>query len=367
MIRTHLLPAATLPVVLVLAYSPFAHANEKAVPRRATFEARHELKVTVPDGTKMLRVWFTTPQGGPGGRVSDFKVESPFPHRIEKDSEGNEVLFAEVENPSVKDITFVETFVLDATEQGTSLEPAAATPLDAAEMREFARYLEPNANILIDDEIRALQKTIVGEEKNPVAVARRIYDWVLDNVDYWVKDPANKKASPVGSSAYCLDNKCGNCSDFHSLWTALARASGIPTRMVFGSYFKASLDGVDKDQSYHCWVEYYIKGAGWVPLDVSAADILARDVPLTDENRTLVDLATPSGYPGADPTKADYYFSHIEERRVTWSRGRDLILSPRPAAATPLNALIKAYVEADGVALEEKRGWERKLTYRERK
>ena len=58
------------------------------------------------------------------------------------------------------------------------------------------------------------------------------------------------------------------------------------------------------------------------------------------------------------------YIGNLDEQRVTWSRGRDLILSPKPSAG-PVNALAKAYVEIDGKPLAEKEGWARKLTFRE--
>ena len=36
--------------------------SSPAAPRSATFEARHELKVVVPDGAKRVRIWFAMPQ-----------------------------------------------------------------------------------------------------------------------------------------------------------------------------------------------------------------------------------------------------------------------------------------------------------------
>jgi hypothetical protein len=76
-------------------------------------------------------------------------------------------------------------------------------------------------------------------------------------------------------------------------------------------------------------------------------------------------LTTADGYAGADRKKVDYYFRNVEERRVTWSQGRDLILSPRQSGG-PVNAMAKAYVEVDGRELAEGAGWTRKLTYRQR-
>jgi transglutaminase-like putative cysteine protease len=178
-----------------------------------------------------------------------------------------------------------------------------------------------------------------------------------------VNDPDNLKASPVGSTRYTLEKRTGNCTDFHSLFTSLARAEGIPTRMVYGSFFKAELDGKDRDQSYHCWPEFYAPGIGWIPHDVAVADLFVGDFQTTPANDEKVRLTTADGYSGADPKKVDYYFGSIEERRVTWSRGRDLKLDPAPKNG-PVNFMAKAHVEADGNVVAENKGWTRKLTFK---
>ena len=54
------------------------------------------------------------------------------------------------------------------------------------------------------------------------------------------------------------------------------------------------------------------------------------------------------------------FFCFLDARRVTWSYGRDLTLSPKQAAG-PVNAMHKVYVEVDGKPFT---GWERKFTYR---
>lgn len=339
-------------------------------PKTATFQARQEFKVVVPEGARKVRAWFTMPQEDPAQTVKDFKVECPFPHRVEKDSEGNTSIYIEVADPKVKDFTLVETFSETRREIRNNLDPAKARPITDADRSKMSAFLGQNKNVVINEEIRKLAKEIAGDEQNPVTAARKLYDWVLANIDYWVKDPDHKKASPVGSSEYCLTSKTGNCTDFHSLWTALARAQGIPTRMVYGSFFKAELDGKDRDQSYHCWPEFYVPGYGWVPHDVAVADIFVGDFEITKANDEKVRLTTGDGYKGADKAKVDYYFGSIDERRVTWSRGRDLTLSPKQDAG-PVNALAKAYIEIDGAAVGEKTGdkvnWSRKLTFTQQK
>lgn len=350
-------------IAATLVASAFAAVPE---PRLAKFEARNELKVTVPESARRMRVWFAMPQDDPQQTVGDFKVESAVPYRIAKDSEGNTTVFVELVEPKQREFTIVETFSLLRREQQTALNGRTAQRLSDGDRAKLDAYLRPNKNVIIDDRIRTLSAEIVGDEKNPIIAARNLYDWTLANIDYWVKDPKNKKASPVGSTEYCLTTKTGNCTDFHSLWTSLARAAGIPTRMVYGSFFKKELDGQDVDQSYHCWPEFYVSRIGWVPHDVAVADIFAGEFPTSPDNEKLVRLTTGDGYHGPDKSKVDYYFGNIDERRVTWSRGRDLTLSP-PQEAGPVNALPKAYVEIDGKIGAEKEVWTRKLTFKEMK
>lgn len=335
------------------------------MPRSATFDVRHELKVMVPDGAKRVRVWFALPQDDPTQSVSDFRVEAPYPYRVERDSEGNKVLYLEAANPREKEFTVLETFKVTRSELRGDVDADKAKPLTDADRARFQRYLQANKYVVIDDDIRLLADQIVGDERNPVLQARKLYDWVLHNVDYWVKDPKTKKASPVGSTSYCLIFRTGNCTDFESLWTSLARAKGIPARIVYGSFFKPDLDAKDVDQSYHCWAEFYVPGLGWVSHDVAVADLYVGDFQTNADNELLVRRTTGDGTYGADPARVDYYFGNLDERRMTWSVGRDLNLSPKQDGE-PVNALAKAYVEIDGKVHPEVKGWVRKLTFRER-
>jgi transglutaminase-like putative cysteine protease len=328
------------------------------------FRVRHEVKIMVPEGAKEVRAWVAYPQDDPMQQVLDMKIECPFPTRVTTDADGNRTLYVEAKNPGVKEFVVAQNFGLLRKEQKASVDPTRTRPLTAEERAAAAPYLAPNTHVVINDDIRKLAQEITGGEKNPILAARKIYDWELKNVDYWVKDPDHRKASPVGSTTYALEKRTGNCTDFHSLWTSLARAEGIPTRMVYGSFFKKELAGMDKDQSYHCWPEFYAPGVGWVPHDVAVADIFVGDFATTPANDEKVRLTTADGYRGADPAKVDYYFGAIEARRVTWSRGRDLKLDPPPAAG-PVNHMAKAHVEVDGKAHPEKDGWVRKLTFSE--
>ena len=333
--------------------------------RQASFELRNEIKVKVPEGAQRLRVWVALPQDNdPSQQVRDLKIEAPYAYRIERDSEGSRVLYLEAANPKDKELTIVETFGLTRREIRDQVDASKARPLTDADRARFAKYLEANKHVVIDNEIKKLTDEIVGSETNPVLAARKLYDWVLENVEYWVKDPKNKKASPVGSTSYCLTFRTGNCTDFESLWASLARARGIPTQIVYGSFLKPDLRAQDQDQSYHCWAEFYAPGLGWVHHDVAVADLYHGDFPVNADNERLLRLTVADGVFGNDPAKVNYYFGNLDERRVVWSRNRDLTLTPRQDGE-PVNALPKAYVEVDGKVHPEGTGWTRKLTYRE--
>jgi transglutaminase-like putative cysteine protease len=348
----------------VLALLVMAQISDAQPLRKATFELRNEITVQVPDGAKRVRIWAALPQDDPAQQVKNLKIDAPYPYQVALDSEGSKVLFIEGNAPKQKELKIVETFTITRSEVRSGVDAKKARPLSEADRIRLAHYLQPNKHVIIDGDIKKLALQIVGNEQNPVLASRKLYDWLLENVEYWVKDPKNKKASPVGSTEYCLTARTGNCTDFESLWTSFARSIGIPTQIVYGSFLKPDLMGQDQDQSYHCWAEFYAPGLGWISHDVAVADLYAGEYPVNEDNEKLVRLTTADGTYGPNPEKVNYYFGNLDERRVVWSRNRDLTFNPKQDGE-PVNALPKAYVEIDGKEQPEAKVWVRKLTFRE--
>lgn len=315
-----------------------------AAPLR--FHARHQAVIRdIPNGARKARIWLVVPREDPAQKVSPIKLTGPGKAAVRTGgTHNNRYAYFEVENPA-STLTVAAEFTVERREVTTTFPSQPVKPLPERARDRFRAELQANTYVPVNQKYAQLAQTIVGEARDPVVRARKVYDWVLDYVTYWVKDPENLKASAYGESDYCLTSKTGNCTDFHSLYTSLTRSLGIPTRMVYGAFFqgenspvpnKPSLDGKDVDASYHCWVEFWAEGLGWVPLDVALADLL--------------------------PTreKQEWYFGNLDARRVTLSYGRDLILAPRQDAG-PVNAMHKVYVEIDGRPHD---AWDRKLTYR---
>ena len=351
--------------LLALAVSCAAPAGETL-----TFDARNDYAINVPAGAKEVRAWLALPDDRDEmQRVSNLSVQTTASDGIlvrtreTRDAAGNRFLYVEGVNggAAAGKVEVSTSFGVARREQLHPVDPGRTRAPTATERSELAGYLQPNAHVQITPEIRMAAAAAVGSETNPVRQARLLYDAVLDRVTYWVKFPDKMKASPVGSSTYTWENSCGNCTDFHSLYAAMARSVGLPTQMVYGAFFKGPLDGKDEDQSYHCWIEVWAPNLGWIPLDVAVADVFVDDFQINEANAKRVELTVADGFHGPDPGMVEYYFGNLDARRVTFNRGRDLELQPAPAAG-PVNAMPKGHVEVDGAVHAD---WTRKLTFTE--
>lgn len=102
-------------------------------------------------------------------------------------------------------------------------------------------------------EIMDQAKALAAGTKNNEELARVLSSWTAD----WLKDSIDDGGSAVES----FKSKSGNCQTHARLYTALARAAGIPTRFVSGLVY---LEG--KGFLYHSWAESFI-GDHWVSID----------------------------------------------------------------------------------------------------
>lgn len=349
---------ATLSAVCLMSR---AADTPSAPAQQASFHINNVFTIKVPKGAKTVRAWFAVPQEDNHSIVRNFNVASDYAVRFNRDSWGNRVGYIEIQNPTQEQVILKEEFDLTRSEVRNAISATGTRPLTDRERAALAAYLQPSTHVIVNDDVRKLAASITGGERNPVLAAHKLYEWTYKNVTYWVKDPDHLKASSVGSTEYCLTTKTGNCTDFHSLFASLAIASGIPVRMVYGSLLKPTLNGIEVDASYHCWIQFYTPELGWLPLDASLANIYAEDIQLNEKNKKLVELTTSTGYHGVAKEKVDYYFGNLDERRVVWSVGRDLMMQP-PQEDGPINSLPKMYVEVDG---KQSSDWTRQLTYKE--
>ncbi len=138
------------------------------------------------------------------------------------------------------------------------------------------RCLQSSSLVPTDGLVRRTAERITGRVKDPVALGKAIYDWVVENTDY---DPS-QPGFGLGNVNTMLDGgrMGGKSADIALLFVALCRAMGLPARPVFGmridysrlfSGLGTSGAGADLSQAQHCRAEFYAPGYGWIPVDPS--------------------------------------------------------------------------------------------------
>ncbi len=125
----------------------------------------------------------------------------------------------------------------------------------------LASYLLPNALIQSDDRRIINQSArILSGEKDAFTASKKLNDWVYTSV-------YKKPVVSIPSAVEVLNNREGDCNEHTALYTALARAAGIPTRMAAGIVY------VENGFYYHAWPEVWINR--WMPVDPTLGEFPA--------------------------------------------------------------------------------------------
>ncbi len=119
-------------------------------------------------------------------------------------------------------------------------------------------------------QIKSAVGSVVGEETDPVKIAKRLYDFVVDKMVYDEEKLAQELSGYLYASEILRKGK-GVCTDYSILYTALCRAAGIPAKFVQGLPVFSILSEGEGELPYgHAWVEIKLPGYGWIPVDITA-------------------------------------------------------------------------------------------------
>src|SRR6266853_3038766 len=277
----------------------------------------YDAEIAVPPSTHAVKIWIPLPRNDVYQRAGDVKVDSTIPHQIVKlERDGNRAVFFSSEGPFDKPIKAKIKFEATRREQiadFTQAELPKPEPRDG----QFLPYLKSNRMIPLDGRIAEVSNSIPANQASSLEQARAIYDYIVNTMHY----DKSGEGWGRGDAICACDSKRGNCTDFHSLFIALARSRGIPARFLIG--FPLGDPGAGEIPGYHCWAEFYAGGV-WVPVDASEAS--------------------------KKPARRNYYFGRLDADRIAFTMGRDLALAP-PQDGQPVNFFIYPYVEADGTEL----------------
>jgi len=298
--------------VIFLAFNCVAAAQ---ATRHFTFNYGFTVK-QIPAGER-VRVWFPLAHSDQYQEVRVLSDKGDLPLKKTRESRfGNEIYYAETSKAKSGDLHF--EVVYDVVRHEHLTLGVSRPRLEDASLnkKQLQLFLGPDKLVPITGRPAELAAQVTGGKDSELAKARAIYDYVFSNMKY------DKSGTGWGHGdvLYACDAKKGNCTDFHSLFIAMARSQGIPARFEIGFPLPEGKSS-SEIPGYHCWAEFFNPQNGWIPVDISEA--------------------------WQHPEKKDYFFGANDANRVQFTIGRDLKLNP-PQAGDPLNYFVYPYVEIGG-------------------
>lgn len=184
-------------------------------------------------------------------------------------------LYMEIPAEEIKtDLKIEVDFEFRHFEQGFIIDPYNVGEYDR-ESDLYKRYTRSYKNTVVNEEIIRQVELIAGDEDNPYLCARKIYDYVVNHVDYSLMPHLTLDILGKPESLYVHEHKYGDCGSQSVYFVSLCRALGIPARTTGGWQLCPG------NESPHFWAEFYLPNYGWVPVDTSIAQTarLSQNVP----------------------------------------------------------------------------------------
>ena len=167
-------------------------------------------------------------------------------------------------------------------DRGDVLAGPAPRPLDPADR---ARFLAATELLPTDGIVKETADRITAGHEGEEAKARAIYDWVVENT----RRVAEVRGCGLGdvASLLAMGDIGGKCADLNALFVALARASGLPARDLYGIRVAPSAFGYKSlgagsevvTKAQHCRAEVWLDAHGWVPVDPADVRKVALEEP----------------------------------------------------------------------------------------
>jgi transglutaminase-like putative cysteine protease len=292
-------------VALLVVFPAVGAADE---PRTRTFKFTYEASVTGLKPGQPVRIWVPVPQTTDDQEVLHVEMSLPGEPALNTETKfGNRMFYVATRADADGNVPVKATYTVRRREVKGETDKALKEGLD--------QYLKPDP--LAPPDGKHL-KLLDGKKlpDDPMAKAHQLYELVDDMMKY------SKEGTEWGRGDvnWVCDSKYGNCTDFHSLFIALARSQKIPARFEIG-FGLPEKRATGEVAGYHCWAKFKPEDKGWVPVDISEAN--------------------------KNPQLKDYYFGNLTPDRITFSTGRDIVLAPKQDGP-PLNFFVYPYVEVDG-------------------
>lgn len=285
----------------------------------------------LPKDAHDVRIWMPIPANDAGQTISNFEVDSPFPHEFTRDATfGTRMLHVKTGKEKTP-------FGVEARYRVTRKQVGIQKATLGDE--ELQKYLQLTSKVRYTPDVELFAREILGDEKDPYEMGRLVFNGIREALFYDKSIPG----CGTGDTQWIMKYRRGKCDDYHALAMAILISNGVPVRWEQGfplpypeggKVVSGELEG-DCTGS-HCWISFYTPSHGWVPMDVSEGD---------------------KGAPNSD-----FYFGNLSPNRFQVSVGRSAILNPAQGG-DPLPTFAFAYAEADGIPLVYLMNYENIIKY----
>lgn len=270
--------------------------------RHSSITLWHEINATGTGSIKNMNIFIAIPRDLPQLKLHSVRF-IPENFSIHEDQWTQKIAlfhYEHIETPAViKSRMIVEAEISDIT---YFLFPNECGNLNDIPQEIKKQYTIDGSKYQISDPyIQELVLKIIGEERNPYWIARKIFNYVGDNMEYELVGGWNV-------APFVLKRGTGSCSEYTFSFISLCRAAGVPARYVGAIMVRG--DDASLDESFHRWPEVYLPNYGWIPFDPQGGDKeLPRDKAYAIGHLSNRPLITMQG--GGDSKYLGwYYISH---------------------------------------------------------
>lgn len=186
----------------------------------------------------------------------------------------------------------------------------------------------------------AVRNILKGCAEDEAEVAKRLFYWVRDNIQYTLGLQAD-------SASTTLQKNKGSCSNKANLLAALLRSVGIPagfhlmevkTKLYFGPLAVNRVSKFVSDKSLHAHNSIFLRGK-WVSVDCSD------DIRLSQSLRHLTVPATPVWFDGVRDALLHIDPSHIISKTSSPLASIDHVLAKKVRLPSEIVAFLNTYLD----------------------
>ncbi len=234
-------------------------------PRRARVNFTHQLRNFGPDALPDVDVYLALPKDLHNQKIHGKPEFEPANFARKQDRWGQAVAHFHFDDLKAGKTATVRMAVeLTAWHVRWIIWPEQVKPLSRMPAEVRSAYLVDDSKYDIHNPvIREAAEKAVGKERNPYWMARRIYRHIHQVMHY-------EMVGGWDVAPKVLARGSGSCSEYSFVFIAMCRAMGIPAR--YAGSLVVRRDDASYDDVHHRWVEIYLPGYGWVPVDPSRGD-----------------------------------------------------------------------------------------------